>query len=670
MTSHTSIDFSGGWRLESPADQTGPAATAARELARHLEVIAPQHSSGVKLSLSHRSKESDGFVWSVSDQHVQIDGSSERGLLYGVYSFLTELGFRWPGHHPQDTRIPTGTGFSLKQACAETPSFDGRCLILGHHAFLTEHDAWITWAARNRLNTIFVHTAEEGLALGAAPVKLWHDVGAGVRSRCADFGMTLELGGHGLSRLLPRSLFDEMPNAFRMKDRVRTPDHNLDPLNADGMAVVKKNARAWFQANSGADIYHLWPDDIPGGGWSSSPECENLSASDQALIATNALAEELEQMSPNAEIAHIAYHDTEPAPAAVRPRHNVSLLWAPRMRSYAHGAFDMSSTVNQRYPTELAANVRLFDDTTAKPLRVFEYYLDAILFKSTLPPLVTQMAADAAGYKDAGARTLQALMVGGRPWNAPQLNAYAFARLAWDATLDPQQLVLEFARIMVGDAAADHLAAHYTALGDAFALALTFEPHEAKPAAAAGAADFLDTPPTDMGDPWYASPEDVALRLTWEPDITANLNKAAYALTTTGQTASYTDHMAGLQEEFALTRLWFDFHFARLRLYGAWHKRETGGAEDVQTALARAYAICDAIDDWADAHIEDARYQQNTKLLHWLFWRLRLDWIREQIAPEGKEREAVRAEREADMVARFAAGGDLWTTSPDTPDTP
>jgi len=58
-------------------------------------------------------------------------------------------------------------------------------------------------------------------------------------------------------------------------------------------------------------------------------------------------------------------------------------------------------------------------------------------------------------------------------------------------------------------------------------------------------------------------------------------------------------------------------------------------------------------------------YQTNTKLLHWLFWRLRLDWIREQLAPAGPQREAIRTDREADMTTRFAQGRTLWTQSND-----
>ncbi len=670
MATTSPIDLAQGWHITAPA--TGSAAivaeTAKQDLSAALQALAPAtapdetDADPVRFILSHRTTPSDGYSWNISGQTVHLNGNSARGLLYAVYSFLTELGFAWPGHKPLDAHIPTGTRFAVKQASADAPTFDGRCLILGHHAFLSEHKDWIRWAARNRLNTIFVHTAEEGLALGAVPVAQWHALSRAVRDHCACYGMTIELGGHGLSRLLPRDLFNEMPDAFRMKDGKRTPDHNLDPLNNQGMEIVRKNARDWFQANPGADVYHLWPDDIPGGGWSQSPECDALTASDQALIATNILAEELEQISPDAQIAHIAYHDTEPVPTAARPRANTSLLWAPRMRSYAQSAFDAGSSVNARYPGELAANLALFSDADTKPARVFEYYLDAVLFKSTLPPLAALMAQDAIGYADANIHTLQALMVGGRPWNAPQLNAYAFARLAWDANADPVAITHDFSTALAGAHAADALTAHYEALSDTFCMALDFEPTEARPGAAAGAADFFDNPPTDMGDPWHAAPADITARLALKPVITGKLDQAAEALGEAATHATNTQHVDGLQAEFALACLWFDFHFARLALYEALNRHKTSPcANDCMTALRAAYAVCDAVDVWADAHITDPRYIENTKLLHWLFWRLRLDWVREALTPAGAARDAVRKEREADMTARFARGRALWT---------
>ena len=171
MSTPVTLDFSNGWHIDA-APGSGPTQAAAQELAEHLALIAPQSEgqSGIRMSLAYRDQATDGFIWNVAEGHVQLTGNSERGLLYAIFSFLTQLGFGWPGHEIEDRHIPSGLRFSLPEACAETPSFEGRCLIIGHHVFLTEHEAWIKWAARNCLNTVFVHTAEEGLALGAAPV--------------------------------------------------------------------------------------------------------------------------------------------------------------------------------------------------------------------------------------------------------------------------------------------------------------------------------------------------------------------------------------------------------------------------------------------------------------------------------------------------------------------
>lgn len=662
-TGRTQLDLSGGWTIDAQGNDA-PARTAAAELDAFLSQMSGRESSSgpVRFELRHRTSPRDSFTWNIDgsgrDVLVRLSGSNARGLLQGVYTLLNDMGCAWPGHRPQDARVPRAATVTVPAASAESAAFDGRCLILGHHVFLAEYEAWIIWAARNRLNTIFVHTAEDGLALGAAPAGQWHAV-RGQALQCLErHGMTLELGGHGLKRLLPRDLFDKMPDAFRMKDGARTPDHNLDPLSAEGMAVVRDNARKWFQAHPEAEVYHLWPDDIPGGGWSESPECEGLTPSDQALIATNVLGEALEDVEPAAEVAHIAYHDTEPAPEAVRPRRNVSLLWAPRMRCYAQDAGDLSSPVNRTYPERLAANIALFADAGARPPRVFEYYLDAILFKSVLPPLPAVITADAEAYRAAGVHTWQSLMVGGRPWSAPPLNAYVFARAAWDGKADPVTLTGEFARLLAGAEAGEALQTHYLTLADAYALALDFGPDEAHPAAAAGGAAFLDNPPTDMGDPWHASPEDLDTRLGLRPIIDAKLDAADDALGEAKNLTRLPEAVDGVAQEFALTRAWFAFHFARLKLYLA---VKTGASPiDAAQALEAAYLACDAADNWARQHIEDARYRDNTLLLHWLFWRLRLDKIREDMAREGPERDAIRREREADMAERFARAATLW----------
>jgi hypothetical protein len=154
--------------------------------------------------------------------------------------------------------------------------------------------------------------------------------------------------------------------------------------------------------------------------------------SEVALRTANAVAEVVEDSHPAAQVAFLAYHDTEEVPRGVRPRHNVCLLFAPRERCYDHALADPACQRNARYRELFRAQVEHFGAAGAAPPRVFEYWFDAILFAGGVPDLTGTMGEDLAFYHDAGAHTVQILMTGhGRP-PPPHPNPLAFARLAWD----------------------------------------------------------------------------------------------------------------------------------------------------------------------------------------------------------------------------------------------
>ena len=237
------------------------------------------------------------------------------------------------------------------------------------------------------------------------------------------FGMTLELGGHGLPALLPRADFAAHPERFPVRGGQRDARYNLNVLDADAIATIKANASAWIAANPGFDVYHLWPDDLPEGGWCEDAAAAGHTASDQAMIAVNAIAEVLAAAEPGAQLAYLSYHDTE-APPRIAPAANVSLTFAPRLRCYAK-AIDADHPVNAKYPDLWRANAALFPGRA----RVFEYWLDAILFKIVAPPMVDVIRRDLAFYAANGADAVGALATGSMPFPAPNLNAYAIARL-------------------------------------------------------------------------------------------------------------------------------------------------------------------------------------------------------------------------------------------------
>jgi len=632
------IDFSRNWQIViSSSDPT--AALAMTELARTLKRItgqsfaveAGQTSGAPALILSHDQQKQDGFRWQAAADRIELHGQNARGLLYAVYSFLEALGCAWVAPGPEGERIPEGTRFDLPEdVVEETPALPGRCLIIGHYAFMQNVEEWIVWAARNRLNTLFLHVIEGPMALGAAPESQWQRHKATAVPLARQRGMTIEHGGHGLADLLPRKLFKgapgrkAMPEAFRFANGKRTPDHNFCPSSAEGLAVIRQNAAAHFRAHPEVDVFHLWPDDIQGGGWCECERCQAYTPSEQGLLAINAIAEVLEEVNPQAQVAFIAYMDTEAVPAKVQPRHNICLSWAPRSRCYAHPTDDAACGVNvPHYAETFRAQVAHFRAAGAKPPRIFEYYLDALLFKSLLPPLPAVMQQDIRFYRDAGAHTVQALMTGTRPWLTPQINVWLFARLCWDPEQDLDALLAHFCRATFGSESAD-LPAYYGALERAFALALDIVPAQVHFEFSGDLKQMLDNPMADMGDPAFAPPEVLRAKCEKNAAIEQLVTEAAHHLEAARAT-SLPDAWRTEQVAFELIRAWLRFDLARLRLYDAVAVQPV--APDARHWLEEAQSALEDVVAWGKVHLSDPRYHKNMRMMHRVLWGLRLNKI-------------------------------------------
>jgi hypothetical protein len=478
----TALQVDHSWSIELAGDDP-VARFAARELRRTLQRIgAPPlpivaHAEGPRIALAYGAG-GDGFARAADAAGLTISGAGPRGLLYGVYDLLEALGCRWvaPGHDGE--RLPRLEMVALPaDASADWPALQGRCLIIGHDFFLRDAEDWIAWSARNRLNTIFIHTIDAPLALGACHIDSWRARRPALLPLLQERGMTIELGGHGMSALVPRSLFRTLPQAFRHNGSARTPDRNFCPTSPEALALLRRNGAAFFRAHPEAELLHLWPDDILGGGWCRCERCAHLSPSDQALLATNVLAEALAELRPEARIAYLAYHDTQGAPTHVRPQRNVVLCYAPRSRSYGHALDDPASGVNAAYARDLRENIAWFEAAGCGEHRIFEYYLDGLLFKSALPPLTPVLPGDIAAYRAAGAHAVQALMTGDRPWVAPPVNAYLFARLAWRPDQPVDALMATYAAARAPHAAQQLVRAH-DALARAWQPALAIAPGE------------------------------------------------------------------------------------------------------------------------------------------------------------------------------------------------
>ena len=454
----------------------------------------------------------DGFSLELSATRLTVRGDNPRGCLNGVYWLLEQLGFAWvePGEG--------GSRFVPARQLAEgryrqEPAFARRTLILGNDALHDAWPVWLDWASRNRLNDIFFHDTppsrlHRGPALrpttageiasdgGGWMFERWDTDSAAIRgAAAADAGMSIQFGGHHLPALLERDLFATNPEWFPLRNGARDARYNFCVSHEGAVAYLRQSARAFFQRFGGADIYHLWADDIRGGGWCECGGCAAMSPSDQALFATNILAEVLAEAAPGARIAHLAYHDTLLPPSLVRPRDNVSLLFAPRERCYAHAIDDADCERNvPRYWTPFRDLLPLFGNDRAR-VDVFEYYSDAILFKWLAPPLLSVQPADAAAYARAGAGNLQDLAVSPRPWLGPLLHAWWMAHCAWDPAAPVDAALSQFCTAAY-PAHSHEMADYYRDQDRAYRLILDL--HDLAPAAGRDVLDFSTQPPETM----------------------------------------------------------------------------------------------------------------------------------------------------------------------------
>jgi Domain of unknown function (DUF4838) len=396
------IDPTRGWQLA--ADASDPSvALAAAELTSGL---GPPGEEGIEIALSHANGTGDGFRRHASPARIEVRGESSRGLLFGVYRTLEELGLTWPwpGRRHGESRSA-----QLEERVEDAPALPGRCLVLGERALLEDVESWIVWAARAQLNTVFVHVSTGTAPTGAAPEALWLECRDRALELARERGMTIEHGGHLLPELLSPSELSALAAGEPPSDETR---HTL--------------AR-YVRAHAEAEVLHLWGADLPPG---ASGE-----ASEATLRTANAVAELAEAERPGAQVAYLAYHETERVPRAVRPRSNVCLVFAPRERCYEHSLADRSCRRNARYRDLLLAQLEHFGAYGAAPPRVFEYWFDAILFAGGVPDLSETMAEDLRFYAETGVHTVQLLATGHGGSPAPHPNPPAFARLAWDPTI-------------------------------------------------------------------------------------------------------------------------------------------------------------------------------------------------------------------------------------------
>ena len=193
---------------------------------------------------------------------------------------------------------------------------------------------------------------------------------------------------------MPRELFDEHPEYFRMKDTgERAPDFNFCVSSEEALELFSDRALALAESLYGScDNFYFWLDDNRDAKC-HCPKCQSLSHSDQQMITINAMIRKIRTKFPKAKMAYLAYLATIFPPTAVKAEPGIFMEYAP----IAKYTLKDEGDVIENEKRALMPLMEYFGD---EPKRLLEYWYDNSLFSKWKKPPVKftldreQMRAD------------------------------------------------------------------------------------------------------------------------------------------------------------------------------------------------------------------------------------------------------------------------------------
>ncbi len=447
---------------------------AAAELSRYLQKITGQSfetqtgaaqpaegfflgrraAEALGISLAGEQLGDDGFIMKQTGRRIVLAGGGYRGTLYAVYAFLEEMGCRWLAPN-FDFYGAAGTEFVPRLAnfeiatldVVERPSFKWRKKYVEEgQSHTTENlKRLIDWMAKARFNVFdcpldYQHRGHTR----------WDNWREALIPELKKRGMLIEVGGHGYPNYLPQDqYFDRHPEWFGMLNGQRSRAANLvfSTANKEAVATFIANIETYLRAHPEIDIFDLWPPD--GARWSEAPEDVALgSPSERQVLLLNQVVKALAGEFPKLRVQFLAYSSYIDPPKVNKPAPGVVMEFCPINRSFETALYAGADPQNTTYFWDLEGWANGVIDPQA--ITIYSY-ITKYAWRS-LPILVPHLIADEA-------RRFHAMGIGGQAaysepggWASFELDHYIMARASWNAGLDVDRAIDDYARARYGKA--------------------------------------------------------------------------------------------------------------------------------------------------------------------------------------------------------------------------
>jgi hypothetical protein len=395
----------------------GNAATAVGADPQHANILVGSTAAGMSAAdgqalLKRMGTDTDAIALRSAGGKLMLLGGSPRAVLYAAYRYLESLGARWYFPGAESEVLPRAEARTRGYDMVEHPSFAKRGIVI--FARTPGFAEQVDWAAKNRLNTIALHS-DEGLA-GARKV---------VESR----GLTLELERH---------FFGEQ---FCLDDAALRAQQSTF---LDYVAKLPVHPQEYF----------LWPADRYATGCDSERD-RGYSVPDLVLRFTNRMAAALRTQQPGARMAYLSYLTTWTPPVREKPGEGVMLEWAPIFQSFACSIADPECAASRDDKANFEALLRVFRPEEAQ---VLGYWLDDTIFTRTayqrLPFAPEALSQDLRYYRARGVRKITTFgVIAGRDYFMYHASpvVFLYPALLWDIETPVRERVADFCERYFGD---------------------------------------------------------------------------------------------------------------------------------------------------------------------------------------------------------------------------
>lgn len=373
----------------------------------------------------------DGFIVQTVGDNLVIYGGC-RGVIYGVYEFLEQLGCRF--FTPLCEKIPTCERLLLPDLeIRQVPKLEYR-----YHNY-KDYTDYPSFSVKRRINGPVPISEEWGGHLSYA----W-------------FVHTFEP-----NILDPADIFDEHPEYFSLVDGKRLRERpQLCLTNPDVLGITIDKVKKALIDNPESRLISVSQND-----WYNNCTCDDCRRVDEqegsnagSLIRfVNQVAEAIEKDFPDVIIDTLAYQYSRPAPLKIRPRPNVCVRLCSIEACFTHPfetCDDMTREVGRpdgtssKFITDLQDWAKVSDR-----LYIWDYTTCFAHYPMPFPNWnVLQPNMQAFLKNNVKGVFEQACGAGGGGTDLNELRAYLISKLLWDADCDYETHMNDFLNYFYGEA--------------------------------------------------------------------------------------------------------------------------------------------------------------------------------------------------------------------------